>query len=89
MCRSISAVLQGEEAVGGDRADEPVLALHSHLGDRVHGMFHALLNSHDGMFQALLNSQGYFCLFTPHSLTSQAANDLFIVGNVPRTKVSI
>ena len=53
------------------------------------GMFQTLLNSHDGMFQALLNSQGYFCLFTPHSLTSQATNDLFIVGNVPRTKVSI
>ena len=32
---------------------------------------------------------GYFHLFTLCSLTSQAANDLFIVGNVPRTKGSI
>ena len=50
------------------------------LGDSIH---------FSNMFQALLNSQGYFRLFTSRSLTSQAANDLFIVGNVPRTKGSI
>ena len=50
------------------------------LGDSIH---------FSNMFQALLNSQWYFRLFTSRSLTSQAANDLFIVGNVPRTKGSI
>ena len=58
----------------------PTSKMQRKLGDSIH---------FSNMFQALLNSQWYFRLFTSRSLTSQAANDLFIVGNVPRTKESI